>query len=110
VRAAVDSSRNLLDGIINTIQAAEARRTSEIARVLTIMSGIVMPLTLIAGIYGMNFQHMPELAWEKAYFVVLGVMSLVGLGLFLIFRRLGWTKPSVATAAGAALRRNGPRG
>jgi magnesium transporter len=95
VRAAVDSSRNLLDGIVNTIQAAEARRTSEIARVLTIMSGILLPLSLIAGIYGMNFRNMPELAWEGAYFIVLGVMSVIGAGLYLIFRRLGWTKTSV---------------
>jgi magnesium transporter len=107
VRAAVDSSRNLLDGIINTIQAAEARRTSEIARVLTIMSGILLPLSLIAGIYGMNFQHMPELAWEKSYFVVLGVMTVIGLGLFLIFRRLGWTKAGVS-AAHPTRRTNGP--
>jgi len=108
VRAAVDSSRNLLDGIVNGIQAAEARRTSEIARVLTIMSGILLPLSLIAGIYGMNFRNMPELAWEGAYFVVLAVMSLIGLGLYLIFRRLGWTKPGV-TAAGEAPRRNSTR-
>jgi magnesium/cobalt transport protein CorA len=107
VRAAVDSSRNLLDGIINTIAAAEARRTSEIARVLTIMSGILMPLTLIAGIYGMNFQHMPELSWKNAYFGVLGIMGLVGLGLFVVFRRLGWTKPSVTAAGGPGAPRNG---
>jgi Mg2+ and Co2+ transporter CorA len=105
VRAAVDSSRNLLDGIVNGLQAAEARRTSEIARVLTIMSGILLPLSLIAGIYGMNFRNMPELAWEGAYYIVLGVMTLVGLGLFLIFRRLGWTKAGV-TPGTAPPRRN----
>ena len=107
VRAAVDSSRNLLDGIVNGIQAAEARRTGDIARVLTIMSGILLPLSLIAGIYGMNFRHMPELDREGAYFIVLGVMAVIGLGLYLIFRRLGWTKPGVSTAGGAPPRRNG---
>jgi magnesium transporter len=106
VRAAVDSSRNLLDGIVNGIQAAEARRTSEIARVLTIMSGILLPLSLIASIYGMNFRHMPELAWQGAYFIVLAVMTVIGLGLFLIFRRLGWTKRGVSAAADAPPRRN----
>ena len=110
VRAAVDSSRNLLDGIVNGIQAAEARRMSEIARVLTIMSGILLPLSLIAGIYGMNFRNMPELAVEHAYFIVLGVMALVGVGLFLVFRRLGWTKRSIHAAGGAPPSRNqGPR-
>lgn len=106
VRAAVDSSRNLLDGIVNGIQAAEARRTADIARVLTIMSGILLPLSLIAGIYGMNFRDMPELAWEGAYFIVLGVMGVIGFGLYLIFRRLGWTKTGVSAAGGAPPRRN----
>jgi magnesium transporter len=106
VRAAVDSSRNLLDGIVNGLQAAEARRTSEIARVLTIMSGILMPLSLIAGIYGMNFRDMPELSWENAYFIVLGVMAVIGVGLYLVFRRLGWTKASVTAAGGGPARKN----
>ena len=101
VRAAIDSSRNLLDGIINTIAAAEARRTSEIARVLTIMSGILLPLGLIAGIYGMNFTYMPELAWRGSYFVVLVVMAVIGTALYLIFRRLGWTKAAVSASAPA---------
>ncbi len=67
IREAVDSSRDLLDGILGGIQAAAANRTSEIARVLTVVSSIMLPLTLIAGIYGMNFEHMPELKWEMGY-------------------------------------------
>ena len=61
VRDSIDSSRDMLDGILVAVQAAAANRTSEIARVLTILSGILLPLTLITGIYGMNFEHMPEL-------------------------------------------------
>jgi len=90
VRAAIDSSRDLLDGILAAVQAAAANRTSEIARVLTVMSGVLLPLTLISGIYGMNFEHMPELQWELGYFGVLGVMAVVALSLLLVFRRLGW--------------------
>ncbi len=90
VRAAIDSSRDLLDGILATVQAAAANRTSEIARVLTVMSGVLLPLTLITGVYGMNFQHMPELRWELGYFGVLGVMAGVALSLLIVFRRLGW--------------------
>ena len=90
VREAVDSSRDLLDGILVSIQAAAANRTSEVARVLTVLSGILLPLTLITGIYGMNFEHMPELKWRHGYFLSLGSIALVGLGLFLLFRRLGW--------------------
>jgi Mg2+ and Co2+ transporter CorA len=106
VRAAVDSSRNLLDGIVNGIQAAEARRTSDIARVLTIMSGILLPLSLIAGIYGMNFRHMPELDFEGAYFVVLAVMAIIGVGLYLVFRRLGWTKRAIHAGGDGPPRNN----
>jgi len=90
VRAAVDSSRDLLDGVIASIQADAANRTSEIARVLTVISGILLPLTLITGIYGMNFEHMPELRWRWAYYAVLGFIALVALALFLTFKRLGW--------------------
>jgi magnesium/cobalt transport protein CorA len=90
IREAVDSSRDLLDGILGGIQAAAANRTSEIARVLTVVSSIMLPLTLIAGIYGMNFESMPELKWALGYPVVLGVMATVGLGLVSIFWRLGW--------------------
>jgi magnesium transporter len=90
VRAAIDSSRDLLDGILVSVQTAAANRTSEIARVLTVLSGIFLPLTLITGIYGMNFQNMPELRWRYGYFIVLGALVVVGLGLYFLFRRLGW--------------------
>jgi magnesium transporter len=90
VRAAVDSSRDLLDGILASVQAAAASRTSEIARVLTVISGILLPLTVITGIYGMNFEHMPELRWPRGYFYVLAGMAGLAGGLLLAFRRLGW--------------------
>ena len=90
IREAVDSSRDLLDGILGGIQAAAANRTSEIARVLTVVSSIMLPLTLLAGIYGMNFENMPELKWEHGYFGVLSAMGALGLGLVAVFWRLGW--------------------
>ena len=90
IREAVDSSRDLLDGILGGVQAAAANRTSEIARVLTVVSSVMLPLTLLAGIYGMNFENMPELKWELGYFGVLGAMVALGLGLVGVFWRLGW--------------------
>jgi len=90
IREAVDSSRDLLDGMLSGVQAAAANRTSEIARVLTVVSSIMLPLTLIAGIYGMNFETMPELKWPFGYPAVLTVMGVVGLGLVSVFWRLGW--------------------
>ena len=94
VRAAVDSSRDMLDGILAAVQAAAIKRTSEVARVLTILSGILLPLTLVTGIYGMNFEHMPELRLRHGYFLTLGVLGILGLTLFLLFRRLGWVGTS----------------
>jgi len=90
VRGAIDSSRDLLAGILGRVQAGAAQRTSEIARVLTVLSGVLLPLTLISGIYGMNFEHMPELKWRYGYFITLGAIAFVGLALYLLFRRLGW--------------------
>jgi len=58
--------------------------------VLTVFSAIMLPLTLIAGIYGMNFEHMPELHWLHGYPFVLILMAVVTLGLFAYFRRRGW--------------------
>ena len=59
-------------------------------RLLTVISAIFIPLTFIAGVYGMNFEHMPELGWRYAYFVVLGVMLGVGVTLVWLFHRKGW--------------------
>ncbi|HUP64400.1 MAG TPA: magnesium transporter CorA family protein [Thermoanaerobaculia bacterium] len=90
IRAAVDSSRDLLDGIVRRLQAVAANRTSDIAKVLTVVSTIVLPLTLIAGVYGMNFAYMPELRWRFGYFGVLSGMVGIAVALLLLFRRLGW--------------------
>jgi len=90
VRAAIDSSRDMLDGILHDIQAAAANRTNEIVHVLTVVSAIMLPLTLLAGIYGMNFEYMPELKLRWGYFGLLGVMAVVAVGLLVAFRRLGW--------------------
>ncbi len=90
LRAAVDSSRDLLDGILARMQAAAATRTNEIARVLTVTSAILLPLTVVTGIYGMNFENMPELRHRFGYFAVLGGMALLALALFLVFVWRGW--------------------
>jgi len=67
-------------------------RTNNRLRILTIVSAIFMPLTLIAGIYGMNFHFMPELSWHWGYGVVLLVMFTLALGLIWYFYRKGWFK------------------
>ncbi len=59
-------------------------------KVLTIISALFVPLTFIAGIYGMNFQYMPELGWKYAYFGVMGFMATLAIALLLLFRRIRW--------------------
>jgi magnesium transporter len=90
IRAAIDSSRDLLDGILHSIQASAATKTSDIARVLTVVSTIILPLSLIAGIYGMNFEHMPETKYPWGYFIVLAFMGSLASILLYLFLRLGW--------------------
>lgn len=70
--------------------AAMANRTNEVMRVLTIIATIFIPLTFIAGVYGMNFEHMPELPLPWAYPVVLGVMAVVATAMLAYFRRRRW--------------------
>jgi magnesium transporter len=63
---------------------------NEVMKVLTIMASIFIPLTFIAGIYGMNFEWMPELQWQYGYFAVLGIMFLVLVGMLIFFKRKHW--------------------
>jgi len=60
--------------------------------VLAVAGAIFLPLTLLAGIYGMNFDYMPELHWRWAYHAVLGVIVVVTLGALTVFWRRGWFK------------------
>jgi len=66
------------------------RRTDHRIRVLTVLTAVCMPLTVIAGIYGMNFRHMPELDWDYGYYVALAAMLAVAGGMMWFFHRRGW--------------------
>lgn len=70
--------------------AATSERTNRIIQTLTVISAVFFPLTLITGIYGMNFHHMPELAWRYGYFGVLALLSGLGCGLLVYFRKRGY--------------------
>jgi magnesium transporter len=67
--------------------ASVSHRMNEEVKALTGMATVFIPLTFIAGVYGMNFRHMPELEWRWGYPGALGLMAAVALGLFLYFRR-----------------------
>lgn len=88
----IDANKQILDGIANLFYAAQGQRMNEIMKILTIVSSIFIPLTFIAGIYGMNFKYMPELDYTYGYYTVLSVMFLVGILLLAYFIRKGWLK------------------
>ena len=67
-----------------------SQRTNEIMRVLTIFSVFFMPLTFVVGVYGMNFKHMPELAWYYGYPAVMLLMVGISIGIYFWFKRKGW--------------------
>jgi magnesium transporter len=63
---------------------------NEVMKVLTIIATIFIPLTFIAGNYGMNFEFMPELAWKWSYPIYWVVILSIGISMFIYFRRKGW--------------------
>lgn len=90
VQAHADAVQKDIEVAVQLHFASVSHQTNRIMRSLTVMSAIFFPLTLITGIYGMNFTNMPELAWRYGYYVVLGVLIAVGLALYFGFKRRGF--------------------
>ncbi|MCA9137609.1 MAG: hypothetical protein KDB00_12645 [Planctomycetales bacterium] len=82
--------REMVTGLMNTYLSSVANRTNEVMKVLTIMASIFISLTFMAGIYGMNFEHMPELKYEYSYTILWIAMGVVASGMLLFFWRKGW--------------------
>ena len=80
----------MLDFGFEAIHLEEASRQGDVTRRFAGWAAILAVPTAIAGIYGMNFEHMPELGWRFGYPMVLGVIISVSVGLYLRFRRSGW--------------------
>jgi magnesium transporter len=80
----------MLSGMVDIYLSSLNNRMNAVMKVLTIIATIFMPLTFLAGVYGMNFKHMPELEWRWGYPIVLLVMLLVGITMLIIFRRRKW--------------------
>ncbi|AMM51935.1 hypothetical protein TH61_13120 [Rufibacter sp. DG15C] len=78
------------NNLINTYLSLSSQKTNEVMRVLTLFSAFFLPLTFIAGIYGMNFEFMPELKQRLGYPAVIGIMGAVSLVIFLWFKRKRW--------------------
>lgn len=85
-----ENYRDLVAGLFDIHFAVGANRTNDIIKFLTIFSAIWLPLSFIAGVYGMNFENMPELKTRLGYFIVLAIMFLVATSLIFYFWRKGW--------------------
>jgi magnesium transporter len=86
----VESLRDVASGMLDTYLSVVSNRMNEVMKVLTIMATIFIPLTFIAGVYGMNFEYMPELHYVWAYPATLLVMVAVSIGMLLFFRKRKW--------------------
>lgn len=88
----IDFNLQQLESSINLVINIQNNRLNEVMKTLTILSVIFIPLTFLAGIYGMNFKHMPELDTPYGYQTLLGVMVVITLGILYYFKRNNWFK------------------
>lgn len=86
----VETYRDLLSGIMDVYLSTNSNKMNEVMKVLTIMSSIFIPVTFIVGVYGMNFENMPELKTQNGYFITWAVMLAIIVGLLIYFKRKKW--------------------
>ena len=86
----VESYRDILSEMFNIYLSVKADNTNEVMKVLTIFAAIFIPLTFVAGLYGTNFEFVPELKWKYSYFMMIGVMVVITVAMLRFFRKRGW--------------------
>jgi magnesium transporter len=86
----VESTRDLVGGMLDTYLSTLSNKMNEVMKTLTIIASIFIPITFIAGVYGTNFDYIPELAWHGSYFTMLGVMGVLALVMMVWFRKKHW--------------------
>jgi magnesium transporter len=86
----IDTMRDMLGSTMDAYLSVSSNRMNMVMKRLTAISAILMSVTLVAGIYGMNFKYMPELEWRYGYVGTLGAMLIIALVLYLYFRRIDW--------------------
>ena len=86
----LETYRDLVSGLIDMYMTNVSNKMNEVMKVLTIMATIFIPLTFLAGIYGMNFEFMPELKWHYSYPILLLSMMIILIGMLLFFKRKKW--------------------
>ncbi len=88
----IDDNKQILDGFSNLYFAVQGQRMNQVMKLLTVVSAIFIPLTFIVGVYGMNFEKMPELSMKYGYYICWGIMvAITGILLFAFYKR-GWFK------------------
>jgi len=87
---AIESYRDTTSSMIDIYLSSISYKMNEIMKVLTIISTIFIPLTFIAGVYGMNFEFFPEIRWKYGYFAILGVMAIIGISMLYYFKKRKW--------------------
>ncbi|MFN3785109.1 MAG: CorA family divalent cation transporter [Spirosomataceae bacterium] len=75
------------NNLLNTYLSVNAQKNNDVMKLLTIFSVFFLPLTFIVGIYGMNFENMPELKWQTGYFMALGLMAIISVSIYVWFKR-----------------------
>jgi magnesium transporter len=90
IAESLDTSQAVLGAVLETYRSTVAEHTNDVMKVLTVFTAILLPLSLVAGIYGMNFAHLPELGWRLGYVWALALMALMGIGLWVYFARRGF--------------------
>jgi len=86
----LETLRDMVSGMIDIYLSGLSYRMNEIMKVLTLIATIFIPLTFVAGVYGMNFRYMPELSWEYGYFSIWAVMIGMVLLMLFYFRKKQW--------------------
>ena len=86
----IDIYREMIWSLMDMYMTTISNKMNEVMKVLTIMSSIFIPLSFLAGLYGMNFEYIPELKYRYGYFVLLGVMFTIFIGLLIYFKRKNW--------------------
>ena len=90
VNDSIDSQREVVSSIMDLFLSGTSNKMSQIMKVLTVISTIFIPLTFIVGIYGMNFENMPELKWHYGYFIICGIMFAILIAMVIYFRKKNW--------------------
>ena len=90
VNDTLEAFRDAVSGLHDIYLSSISNRMNDIMKVLTIFAAIFIPLTFLAGIYGMNFENMPELKWPHGYFIALSVMFFLGAGMVIYFKKKRW--------------------